>query len=61
MELEQPSAEEETPEAWAHRATGKLFGLLGEEIAAAGGAEAFLRWVRSDDEDAPENPGPGAE
>lgn len=41
----------ETPEEWAHRMTGKLYGLLREEIAAMGGAEAFIRWVRSEDED----------
>lgn len=43
---------EETPEEWAHRLTGKLFGLLKEELAEYGGGEAFLRWVRSEDEDA---------
>ncbi len=41
----------ETPEEWAHRMTGKLFGLMKEEFAAFGGGEAFLRWVRSEDED----------
>ena len=41
---------EETPEEWAHRMTGKLFGLMKEEFAAFGGGEAFLRWVRSEDE-----------
>lgn len=41
----------ETPEEWAHRMTGKLFGLMKDEFAAFGGGEAFLRWVRSDDED----------
>ncbi|MGD1074112.1 MAG: hypothetical protein ABSB15_28735 [Bryobacteraceae bacterium] len=45
---------EETPEVWAHRMTGKLFGLMKDEIAALGGGEAFLRWVRGyDEEDAP--------
>ena len=44
----------ETPEEWAHRVTGKLCGLLKDEIAAMGGGEAFLRWVRGyDEEDAP--------
>jgi hypothetical protein len=48
------SAASETPEEWAHRMTGKLSGLLKEEIAALGGSEAFLRWVRGyDEEDAP--------
>jgi hypothetical protein len=44
----------ETPEEWAHRMTGKLCGLLKDEIAAMGGGDAFLRWVRGyDEEDAP--------
>lgn len=42
----------ETPEEWAHRLAGKLSGLLKEELAEYGGGEAFLRWVRSEDEDA---------
>src|SRR5258708_4455624 len=42
---------DETPEERAHRLTGKLFGLLKDEIAELGGAEAFMRWVRSEDED----------
>ncbi len=41
----------ETPEQWAHRITGKLFGLMKDELAAFGGGDAFLRWVRSEDED----------
>jgi hypothetical protein len=45
-------ANQESPEEWAHRLTGKLFGLLKEELAEYGGGEAFLRWVRSEDEDA---------
>jgi hypothetical protein len=36
--------------AWAKRLTGKLFGLLKEELAEYGGGEAFLKWVRSEDE-----------
>lgn len=40
----------ESPEEWADRLTGKLFGLLKDEIAAFGGAEGYLRWVRSEDE-----------
>lgn len=40
----------ESPEQWADRLTGKLFGLLKDEIAAFGGAEGYLRWVRSEDE-----------
>ncbi|MFZ0745764.1 MAG: hypothetical protein WAM85_15250 [Terracidiphilus sp.] len=43
---------EESPEEWAHRLTGKLSGLLKDELAEYGGGEAFLRWVRSEDEDA---------
>jgi hypothetical protein len=43
----------ETPAGKAHRLTEKLRGLMKDEIAAHGGAEAFIRWVRSDsDEDA---------
>jgi hypothetical protein len=41
----------ETPEAWAHRVTGKLSGLLKEEMAPFGGADGFLRWVRGYDEE----------
>lgn len=44
--------EEETPSERARRLTGRLSGLLKEELAAYGGGEAFLRWVRSEDEDA---------
>jgi hypothetical protein len=36
----------------AHRLAKGLKGLLSEEIARRGGAEAFVRWVRSDDEEA---------
>ena len=37
----------------AQHAMDKLYGLMKDEIAAHGGAEAFIRWVRSDeDEDA---------
>jgi hypothetical protein len=50
----QPSAknESEEPVSRAKRLTGKLRGLLRSEIAEHGGAEAFMRWVRSEDEDA---------
>lgn len=41
----------ETPEQWALRVTDKIRGLLKNEIAEMGGAEAFIRWVRSEDED----------
>ena len=43
---------EESPEDWAFRVTEKMRGLLKEELAEYGGGEAFLRWVRSEDEDA---------
>jgi|HubBroStandDraft_1064217.scaffolds.fasta_scaffold388085_1 hypothetical protein len=42
---------DETPEEWAHRLTGKLNGLLKEELKEFGGGEAFIRWVRGYDED----------
>jgi hypothetical protein len=45
-------AVEETPSERARRLTGRLSGLLKEELASYGGGEAFLRWVRSEDEDA---------
>jgi hypothetical protein len=40
----------ETPEEWANRLTGKLFGLLKDEFAEYGGGEAFLHRIRSEDE-----------
>lgn len=43
---------QETPEERAHRLTGKIFGLLKDELAEYGGGEAFLRWIRSDDDEA---------
>lgn len=42
----------EAPSARAFRLTERLRGLLKEELAEYGGGEAFLRWVRSEDEDA---------
>ncbi len=42
----------ETPAQRAHRLTEKLRGLMKDEIAAHGGAEGFIRWVRSDDDEA---------
>jgi hypothetical protein len=51
MENKQAALSEETPEEWAHRMTGKLFGLMKDEFASFGGGEAVLRWVRSEDED----------
>jgi hypothetical protein len=46
---ETPIAEDS--EARAYRLTEKLRGLLKEEIAAYGGAEGFMRWVRGHDEE----------
>jgi hypothetical protein len=43
--------DQEDPDAWALRLTEKLRGLLKEELAAYGGGEAFLRWIRSEEED----------
>ena len=48
----QEESREETPEEWAFRLTEKLRGLLKEELAAYGGGEAFIKWIRSEDEDA---------
>jgi hypothetical protein len=45
-----PSTETETSEQWAERVTGSMQGLLREEIASLGGAEAFMKWVRSEDD-----------
>jgi hypothetical protein len=42
---------EETSAEWAARLTGKLRGLLKEELAAYGGGEAFMKWVRSGDDE----------
>jgi hypothetical protein len=43
----------EAPAERAHRLTEKLRGLLKNELAEYGGAEGFIRWVRSEgDEDA---------
>jgi hypothetical protein len=36
----------------AHRLTNGLKGLLSKELAEHGGAEAFVRWIRSDDKEA---------
>lgn len=49
----QPTPVTETPEERAFRLTEKLRGFLKEEIAAYGGAEGFMRWVRSDDDESP--------
>jgi len=54
LDKESSTPSEETPSARAFRLTERLRGLLKEEIAAYGGTEAFIRWVRgySEDEDA---------
>jgi len=46
-----PAAEQETPEEWARRVTAPILGLMKEEIAAHGGTEGYLRWVRSEDDE----------
>jgi hypothetical protein len=43
---------EESAEIWADEIVSKLKGLLKEELAAYGGAEAFMRWVRSEEKKA---------
>jgi hypothetical protein len=40
----------ETPAERAFRLTEKLRGLMKDEIAAHGGTEGFIRWVRSDED-----------
>jgi hypothetical protein len=46
------AAMEESAEARAKRLTGKLKGLLKEELRDYGGGEAFLKWIRTEDEGA---------
>ncbi|MGA1981234.1 MAG: hypothetical protein ABSG84_02090 [Acidobacteriaceae bacterium] len=41
----------ESPAQRASRLTEKLRGLMKDEIAAHGGAEGFIRWVRSDEDE----------
>lgn len=43
---------EEDSSARARRLTERLKGVLKDELAEYGGGEAFLRWIRSEDEDA---------
>jgi len=50
--VERGDIAEESPEEWAFRVTEKVRGILKEELAEYGGGEAFLRWIRSEDEDA---------
>jgi len=47
-----PAAVSESPEARAKRMVEGLKGLLRDEIAAYGGTEGFMRWVRSDEDEA---------
>ncbi|QNI34115.1 hypothetical protein H7849_09525 [Alloacidobacterium dinghuense] len=42
----------ESPSDRARRLTEGLRGLLKKELAGKGGAEGFIQWVRSEDEDA---------
>jgi hypothetical protein len=51
LEVSEIALGDESSEAWALRLTEKLRGLLKEKLAEYGGGEAFLRWVRSGDED----------
>jgi hypothetical protein len=44
--------DEEDPAARALRLSEGLRGILKEELHEYGGGEAFLRWIRSEDEDA---------
>jgi hypothetical protein len=44
------STPKEDSAARAKRLVDGIFGLLKEELAEYGGGEAFLRWVRSDDD-----------
>jgi hypothetical protein len=46
------SQPKETPAEKAHRLTEKLRGLLKDELAAYGGGEAFLKWMRSEGDEA---------
>jgi hypothetical protein len=47
-----PVVRTETPEQRAKRVVAGLSGLLKDEIAAYGGTEAFMRWVRSEEDGA---------
>ena len=50
--IESKTDVQEDPSQRAIRLTEKLRGILKDELAEYGGGEAFLRWIRSDDEDA---------
>jgi hypothetical protein len=47
---ESQTESQEDPSERAFRLTEKLRGILKDELAEYGGGEAFLRWIRSDDE-----------
>lgn len=51
-DLGKGSTVEPDAQARAKRLTSGLKGLLSKELAEYGGAEAFVRWIRSDDEEA---------
>ena len=50
--LDAAEASPETPAERAQRLTGKLAGLLKDELAEYGGGDAFIRWIRSDEDEA---------
>ncbi len=52
MEGRKPEPVAEDPAARSTRLAGKLRGIMKEELEEFGGGEAFLRWVRSEDENA---------
>jgi hypothetical protein len=43
----------ETPKERARRLTNSIRGILKDELAEYGGGDAFMRWVRSDGDEAP--------
>ena len=50
-EAEGVKPDAERPESWAFRLTERLRGLMKEEIAARGGTEGYIRWVRGYNEE----------
>ena len=46
------SDREESPRERAGRLTNRMAGLLKDEMAAYGGGDAFMQWIRSDDDEA---------
>lgn len=50
-DLHTPSGSNESAEEWAVRVTTPILGLMKEKIAKHGGAQSFLKWVRSEDEE----------